>query len=112
MRNTLIDAMLKLGLWPFAPPTVYDEISTGGFSNIVRENYTTEGKEHLYAIAPKWVAGVMRALLPPSMVVLGQAEDGDEARQKVDVLVREFEEHCRGAIALACFGVTAGQRCG
>lgn len=112
MRDTLIDAMLKLGLWPFAPPTVYDEISAGGFYNVVRENYTTEGKEHLHAVAPKWVAGVMRALVPPSMVVLGQAADVEEARRKVDVLVGEFEEHCRDAIALACFGVTVGQKCG
>lgn len=110
MRNTLIDAMLKLGLWPFAPPTVYDEICAGGFHNICRENYTTEGKEHLYAIAPKWVAGVMRALVPPSMVVLGQAKDEEEARSKVEVLIGEFEEHCRDALALASFGVTVGQR--
>lgn len=111
MRNTVIDAMLKLGLWPFAPPTVYEEIRAGGFHNIHREIYTTEGKEHLHAIAPKWVAGVMRALVPPSMVVLGQAASEEEARGKVEVLIGEFEGHCKDALALASFGVSVGQRC-
>lgn len=110
MRNTVIDAMLKLNLWPFAPPTVYEEIRTGGFNNVHRETYTTEGKEHLYAIAPKWVTGVMRALVPQSMVVLGQAGSEEEAKGKTEGLIGEFEEHCRGALALASFGVSVGQR--
>jgi hypothetical protein len=110
MRNTVIDAMLKLGLWPFAPQTVYEEICAGGFHNIHRETYTTEGKEQVYGVATKWVAGVMRALVPPSMVALGQVENEEEARRKVDVLVGEFEEHCRDALALVSLGVTVGQR--
>ncbi|KAJ5460839.1 Methyltransferase type 12 [Penicillium daleae] len=110
MRNTVIDAMLKLNLWPFAPPTVYEEIRTGGFNNVHRETYTTEGKEHLYAIAPKWVTGVMRALVPQSMVVLGQAGSEEEAKGKTEGLIGEFEEHCRRALALASFGVSVGQR--
>jgi hypothetical protein len=36
----------KLGLWPFAPQRVYDEISANGFADVVRETYTTAGKEH------------------------------------------------------------------
>ncbi|KAF3389312.1 hypothetical protein F1880_003559, partial [Penicillium rolfsii] len=111
MRNTLRDAMLKLGLWPFAPQAVYDEICAGGFHKIHRETYTTEGKEQLYGIAVKWVAGVMRALVPPSMVVLGQAQNEEDARKKVDLLVEEFEEHCKDALALVSLGVTVGQRC-
>lgn len=111
MRNTVSDAMLKLGLWPFAPQTVYDEICAGGFHNIHRETYTTEGKEAVYGTATKWVAGVMRALVPTSMVALGQAEDQEEARRKVGVLVGEFEEHCTDALALVSLGVTVGQRC-
>lgn len=102
--------MLKLGLWPFAPQTVYEEICAGGFHNIHRETYTTEGKEQVYGVATKWVAGVMRALVPPSMVALGQVENEEEARRKVDVLVGEFEEHCRDALALVSLGVTVGQR--
>ncbi|CEO61059.1 hypothetical protein PMG11_05436 [Penicillium brasilianum] len=111
MRNTVIDAMLKLGLWPFAPPKVYDVIRTGGFHNIHKEIYTTEGKEHLHKIAPKWVAGVMRAMVPPSMLVLGQAGSEEAARGKVAVLIEEFERHCQEALALASFGVSVGQRC-
>ncbi|KAJ5168854.1 uncharacterized protein N7482_004448 [Penicillium canariense] len=111
MRNTLIDAMLKLGLWPYAPPTVYEEICAGGFHKIYRETYTTEGKEDLRTIAPKWVAGVMRALVPSSMVVLGQAENDEDAKTQVETLIAEFEEHCKSALALASFGVTAAQRC-
>lgn len=103
--------MIKLGLWPFAPQTVYDEICAGGFQNVHRETYTTEGKEHVYGIATRWVAGVMRALVPGSMVALGQARDEEEARKKVDLLIGEFEEHCRDALALASLGVTVGQRC-
>jgi hypothetical protein len=106
----VIEAMLKLGLWPFAPQRVYDEISANGFADVVRENYTTAGKEHMRPIAKKWVAGVMRALVPPSMVAIGQAEDTTQARGIVEGLVREFEAHCESATALVNFGVTVGRR--
>lgn len=102
--------MLKLGLWPFAPQRVYDEISASGFRNICRETYTTLEKEHLHAIAPKWVAGVMRALVPASMVVNGQAKNEEEAKAKVEVLIREFEKHCEDALPLVNYGVTVAQR--
>lgn len=113
LRNYIIDAMLKLNLWPFAPQRVYDEISTGGFQHIRRETYTTTGKEHLHGIAPKWVAGVMRALVPTSLVVNGQARNEEEAKAKVEVLIAEFEKHCEdGALPLVNYGVTVAQRCG
>lgn len=104
--------MLKLGLWPFAPQCVYDQISAHGFTDVVRETYTTAGKDHMRPFAQKWVAGVMRALTPPSMVVIGQAEDLKQARGIVDGLVREFEAHCESATALVNFGVTVGRRVG
>jgi hypothetical protein len=102
--------MLKLGLWPFAPQRVYDEISAGGFADVVRETYTTLGKDHMRATAQKWVAGVMCALVPASMVVTGEAADLNEARGMVDELVGEFEVHCQSARALVNFGVTVGRR--
>ncbi|CAG7935500.1 unnamed protein product [Penicillium nalgiovense] len=110
LRECVIEAMLKLGLWPFAPQRVYDEISANGFADVVRETYTTAGKEHMRPIAKKWVAGVMRALVPPSMVAIGQAEDTTQARGIVEGLVREFEAHCESAMALVNFGVTVGKR--
>lgn len=103
--------MLKLGLWPFAPQRVFDEISAGGFDHVGRETYTTVGKQHLHPIAPKWVAGVMRALVPGSMIVIGQAKSEDEAKAKVEVLVGEFLKHCEDALPLINYGVTVGQRC-
>lgn len=110
MRNTTIDAMLKLGLWPFAPQRVYDEISAARFQNVRRETYTTVGKEHLHETASKWVANVMRAMVTPSMVVNGQAKSEEEAKAKVEVLIREFEGHCEDALPLVNFGVTVAQR--
>lgn len=103
--------MLKLNLWPFAPQRVYDEISAGGFQHIRRETYTTVGNEHLHGIAPKWVAGVMLALVPASLVVNGQAKNEEEAKAKVEVLIREFEKHCEDALPLVNYGVTVAQRC-
>lgn len=111
LRNYTIDAMLKLNLWPFAPQRVYDEISAGGFQHIRRETYTTVGNEHLHGIAPKWVAGVMLALVPASLVVNGQAKNEEEAKAKVEVLIREFEKHCEDALPLVNYGVTVAQRC-
>ncbi|KAJ5661902.1 Methyltransferase type 12 [Penicillium maclennaniae] len=111
LRNATIDAMLKIGMWPFAPQRVFDEISKAQFQNVRRETYTTVGKEHLHEIAPKWVANVMRALVPPSMVVNGQARNEEEAKAKVEVLIRQFEEHCEGALPLVNLGVTVAQRC-
>lgn len=102
--------MLKLGLWPFAPQRVYDEISANGFADVVRETYTAAGKDHMRPFAQKWVAGVMRALAPPSMVVTGQAEDIVQARGIVDGLVRQFEAHCQNATALVNFGVTVARK--
>jgi hypothetical protein len=110
LRESVIEAMLKLGLWPFAPQCVYDEVSANGFTDVVRETYTTVGKDHMRPIAQKWVTGVMRALVPPSMVVTGQADDIDQARLIVEGLVREFETHCESATALVNFGVTIGRR--
>lgn len=110
LRECVIEAMLKLGLWPFAPQRVFDEISAYGFADVVRETYTTAGKEHLRPIAQKWVAGVMRALVPPCMVAIGQAEDTRQARGMTEQLVREFEAHCETATALVNFGVTVGRR--
>ncbi|KAJ5034553.1 hypothetical protein NUH16_005992 [Penicillium rubens] len=100
LRECVIEAMLKLGLWPFAPQRVYDEISANGFADVVRET----------SLLLKWVAGVMRALVPPSMVAIGQAEDTTQARGIVDGLVREFEAHCESETALVNFGVTVGRR--
>jgi hypothetical protein len=111
MRNAAIDAMLKLGLWPFAPQRVYEEISKAGFRNVRRETYTTLGKEHLHEIATKWVANVMRALVPSSMVVNEQARNDEEAKAKVEELIKEFEMHCQEALPLVNYGVTVGQRC-
>lgn len=111
MRNAAIDAMLKLGLWPFAPQRVFDEISKARFQNVCRETYTTVGKEHLHEIAPKWVANVMRAMVSPSMVVNGQARNEKEAKAKVEVLIKQFEEHCEEALPLVNYGVTVAQRC-
>ncbi|OQE04198.1 hypothetical protein PENSOL_c001G01363 [Penicillium solitum] len=93
LRECVIEAMLKMGLWPFAPQRVFDEISANGFADVVRETYTTVEKEYLQPIAQKWVAGVMGALVPPCMVVIDQAEDITQAREMTDKLVREFEAH-------------------
>jgi len=111
MRNAAIDAMLKLGLWPFAPQRVYDEVSAARFRNVCRETYTTVGKEHLHEVATKWVGNVMRAMVPQSMVVNGQAKNEEEAKAKVEVLIREFEKHCEDALPLVNYGVTVAQRC-
>lgn len=110
LRECVIEAMLKMGLWPFAPQRVFDEISANGFVDVVRETYTTAGKEYLQPIAQKWVAGVMGALVPPCMVVIDQAGDITQAREMTDKLVREFEVHCETAMALVNFGVTVGRR--
>ncbi|KAJ9488542.1 hypothetical protein VN97_g4769 [Penicillium thymicola] len=110
LRECVIEAMLKLGLWPFAPQRVFDEISACGFTDVVREIYTTSGKEHLRPIARKWVAGVMRALVPPCMVASSQAENTKQARGMTEQLVREFEDHCETATALVNFGVTVGRK--
>ncbi|EKV06359.1 MFS transporter, putative [Penicillium digitatum Pd1] len=106
LRECVIEAMLKLGLWPFAPQRVYDVIHTSGFTDVVRETYTTAGKKYLRPTAQIWVAGVMRALVPPSMVVIGQAEDTRQARGITEKLIGEFEAHCESATALVNFGVT------
>jgi hypothetical protein len=102
--------MLTLGLWPFAPKRVHEEISAGGFCDIVHETYTTTGKEHLRGVAQKWVAGVMRALVPPSMVVTGEAKSEAGAREMVEGLVAEFNEHCDHARAMVNFGVVVGRK--
>lgn len=102
--------MLKLGLWPFAPQRVFDEISACGFTDVVRETYTTSGKEHLRSIAREWVAGVMRALVPTCMVASSQAQNIKQARELTEQLVREFEVHCETATALVNFGVTVGRK--
>ncbi|KAJ5773340.1 Major facilitator superfamily domain general substrate transporter [Penicillium paradoxum] len=97
LRQSVIEAMLRLGLWPFAPQRVYEEISAGGFADVVRETYTTVGKDHMRVTAQKWVAGVMRALVPASMVATGEAENEQQAREIVDGLVGEFEAHSMAA---------------
>ncbi|KAJ5550544.1 Methyltransferase type 12 [Penicillium sp. DV-2018c] len=110
LRQSLRDAMLKLGMWPFATQLVYDEISADGFADVVRETYTTLGKDHLRATAQRWVAGSMRALVPASMVVTGEAKDEDEAREIVEELIGQFEAHCQSARALVNLGRTVGRR--
>ncbi|CAI7657464.1 unnamed protein product [Penicillium glandicola] len=110
MREAIVEAMLKLGLWPFAPQRVYEDISANGFVDVVRETYTTVGKDHLRLIAQKWVASVMRALVPHSMVVTGEAEDITQARAIVEGLVEEFDAHCESATALVNLGVTVGRK--
>jgi hypothetical protein len=111
LRQSVIEAMLKLGLWPFAPQHVHHQLSAGGFRDIQRATYTTEGKEGMRATSQKWVAGVMRALVPASMVVTGEARDERQAKEVVERLVGEFDDHCLGARVLVNFGVTVGRRC-
>jgi len=102
--------MLSLGLWPFAPKRVHDEISAGGFCDVVHETYTTKGKDHLRGVSQMWVAGVMRALVPASMVVNGEAKSEAQAREMVEGLVGEFNAHCDHARAMVNFGVVVGRR--
>jgi hypothetical protein len=109
LRESVINAMLKLGLWPFAPKRVHDEIAAGGFKDVVHETYTTAGKDHLRGVAQAWVSGVMRALVPSSMVVTGEAEEG-QAKEIVEGLVGEFNEHCDQATAMVNFGVVIGRK--
>ena len=111
MRNVVKDAMRKLGLCSFAPQRVYDEISAARFENVNHEIYTTIGKEDLHDCAQRWVTAVMRALVPPSMVGLGEAKDEEEAKQKVDILVAEFDEHCEDALPLVNYNVIIGRKC-
>ncbi|KAJ5595212.1 Methyltransferase type 12 [Penicillium hispanicum] len=111
MRAVVSDAMQKLGLCPFAPQRVYDEISAARFQNVSCQIYTTIGKENLRPVARKWVAAVMRALVPPSMVALGEATDEQEAKRKVEVLIAEFDKHCEHALPLVNYNVVAGQKC-
>ena len=111
MRMAIIRAMLKLGLWPFAPPRVYNVISAGGFRNVHRETYTTIGKPHLHEMARKWVARVMLALVPSSMITSGAAQNQNEASNMIEQLVPEFEKHCKeGAFPLVNLGVTIAQK--
>jgi hypothetical protein len=102
--------MLKLGLWPFAPQRVYDQVSAGGFMDIKRATYTTLENEGIRGVSQKWVASVMRALVPASMVVTGEARDEEQAKEIVERLVGEFDDHCIGARVLVNFGVTVGRR--
>lgn len=110
MRQSVINAMLTLGLWPFAPKRVHEEILIGGFTDVVNETHTTKGKDHLRDISQKWVAGVMRALVPPSMRVTGEAKTDFLAREMVDTMIDEFDAHCQHARAMVNLGVTVGRR--
>ena len=110
LRSSVINAMLSLGLWPFAPRRVHEEVMAGGFADVVMETYTAQGKDHLRDVAQKWVAGVMRALVPPSMLVTGEAKTEVQARKMVDEMVEEFDAHCRYARAMVNLGVTVGRR--
>ncbi|KAJ5959680.1 uncharacterized protein N7479_006830 [Penicillium vulpinum] len=110
LRESVIKAMLKLGLCPFAPQRVFGEISVYGFADIVRETYTTAGKDNLQPFAKKWVAGVMRALAPNSLVITGQAQGMKDARGMIEKLILEFEAHCESASALVNLGVTVGRK--
>ncbi|KAJ5669502.1 hypothetical protein N7462_010572, partial [Penicillium macrosclerotiorum] len=109
MRHSVIKAMLKLNLWPFAPQRVYNEITAGGFHNIRRETYTTVDKPSLHSVAPVWVAGVMRALVPPAMVVTGEARDEADAKAQVEILIAEFLKHSGDALPLVNYGATVAQ---
>lgn len=102
--------MLRLGLWPFAPKRVHEEVLVGGFDNVVYDTYTTVDKDHLRDVARKWVVGVMRALVPASLLVTGEAVDDLQARQIVEGFVQEFNAHCQNARALVNLGVVVGRR--
>lgn len=102
--------MLHLGLWPFAPRRVHEEVLAGGFDNVVYETYTAVDKDHLRDVARKWVAGVIRALVPPSLLVTGEAATETQAREIVEGFVREFNVHCQHAKALVNLGVVVGRR--
>lgn len=102
--------MLRLGLWPFAPKRVHEEVLVGGFDNVVYDTYTTVDKDHLRDVARKWVVGVMRALVPASLLVTGEAVDDLQARETVEGFVQEFNAHCQNARALVNLGVVVGRR--
>lgn len=110
LRNSVINAMLSLGLWPYAPSRVHEEVVAGGFADVVMKTYTAQGKDHLRDISRKWVGGVMKALVPPSMLVTGEAKTESQARDMVNSLVEEFDAHCRYARAMVNLGVTVGRR--
>lgn len=101
--------MIKMGMSPFAPQRVYEELCSSEFRNVHRQIYTTRGKEYLHDAAEKWVVRVIRALVVPSMVIAGEAIDEADAKRRVDVLVAEFEKHCQQALPLINFTVVIGQ---
>ncbi|CAG8348969.1 unnamed protein product [Penicillium salamii] len=110
LRSSVINAMLSLGLWPYAPSRVHEEVVAGGFADVVMKTYTAQGKDHLRDISREWVGGVMKALVPPSMLVTGEAKTESQARDMVNDLVEEFDAHCRYARAMVNLGVTVGRK--
>ncbi|KAJ5089837.1 hypothetical protein N7532_008521 [Penicillium argentinense] len=110
IRQSVIKAMLAMGLSPFAPKRVHEEISKGGFENIRCETYTVAGREDLRQVATKWVVNVMQALLTPALMITGEAKNKDEAEDKVEALVDEFEMHCENALPLINFSIVVAQR--
>ncbi|KAJ5329784.1 Methyltransferase type 12 [Penicillium brevicompactum] len=110
MRQSVTNAMLSLDLCPTAPQRVYEDILAGGFADVITGTHTTKGKDHLRDISQRWVAGVMRALVTPSMLVTGEAKTEFQAREKVNALVAKFDDHCQHAKAMVNLGVTVGRK--
>ncbi|CAI7637812.1 unnamed protein product [Penicillium pancosmium] len=109
MSQSVRRAMIKMGMSPFAPQRVYEELCSSEFRNIHRQTYTTKGKEYLHDAAQEWVVGVIRALVVPSMIITGEAMDEAHAKSQADVLVAEFEEYCKDALPLINFTVVVAQ---
>ena len=110
MRQSVTNAMLSLDLCPTAPQRVHEDILAGGFADVITETHTTNGKDHLRGISQRWVVGVMRALVTPSMLVTGEAKTEFQAREKVNALVAKFDDHCQHAKAMVNLGVTVGRK--
>jgi len=109
IRKTAMNGLMHMKMSYMAPSQVFEELRSHQFQNVQRKAYSTRGLGYLHDVAVNWAVGVIRALIPPTMLVTGEAKDMAEAKAMVEELVIGYQEHCMTALPLVNLYMVIGQ---
>ncbi|KAJ5221119.1 uncharacterized protein N7469_010006 [Penicillium citrinum] len=109
IRKTAMNGLMHMKMSYMAPSQVFQELRSHQFQNVQRKAYSTRGLGYLHDVAVNWAVGVIRALIPPTMIVTGEAKDMPEAKAKVEELVIGYQEHCMTVLPLVNLYIVIGQ---
>lgn len=92
IRRIISEALVPSGISLQTPKSVRDGMATAGLQN-VRTTYHEQGPEMLGKLV-QWCERMLHAMLPPSLLKLGEVDSMESAKQRTQKIVDRYLTEC------------------